>query len=133
MGIDWLRSRGAAWCALWVLNALAMGGGAGVAGYALFPLRADKLEVLYRAEDVPFMAGPGGVPADKWQRMTVIDHEIVEPLANWVVAVAVALAVISAVSVCLLSRLSSVVSEPATAQTATAGPANPATSPSESS
>ena len=103
---DWLRSRGAVWCLLCALHAVALGGGVFVAGYALIPLRAEKMEVIYRTEGVPFAAGPGGVPADKWRRMTAIDLEIVEPLANWILGVAVAFVVVSAVSLCLLSRLS---------------------------
>lgn len=106
MGAGWLQSPRAAWALLHAVHVLAIGGGVMVAAYALVLLRAQKMEVVYRVEGVPFAAGPQGVPPEKWGRMSAVQLEIVEPMADWVLYVAVALVALSAVSLCLLIRLS---------------------------
>lgn len=106
METNWLRSPRAAWCLLYAVHLVAIGGGILVGAYALVPLRVEKMEVIYRSEGVPFAAGPEGVPPEQWRRMSAAQLEIVEPMANWLLGVSVTLVALSMFSLCLLVRLS---------------------------
>ena len=107
MDTDRLQSPRSAWWLLYAIHVVAIGGGVLVAGYALIPLRVEKMEVIYRAEGLPFAAGPDGIPPAQWGRMSAVELEIVEPMANWLLGVSLALVVLSGLSLCLLIRLSS--------------------------
>jgi hypothetical protein len=95
----------AAWLVLMALHAVGIGVGVLLFGYALIPLRAEKLEVVYRVENVPFMAGPQGVAAEKWERMTAVHNEVVEPMANWVQYAGIGMVALSMSSMLLVWRL----------------------------
>lgn len=114
MTANWLRSPHSVWRLLYALHVGAIGGGVLVGSYALFLLRAEKMEIVYRTEGVPFAAGPEGVPADKWRRMSTTQLEIVEPMANWLLGTAAAFVALSTLSLCLLVRLSSSIAAGAT-------------------
>jgi hypothetical protein len=101
-----LQSSQAIWVGLYALHTAALAGGALLLCYSLFPLRIEKLEILYRIEGVQFMAVPPAVPPDKWQRMTETDREIIEPMADWIRLAAGATIAISVLSLVLLLRLS---------------------------
>jgi hypothetical protein len=101
-----LRSPRGVWYLLYIIHVVAIGAGVLVAGYALIPLRTEKMQVIYRAEGVPFAAGPEAVPPDQWRRMSAAQLEIVEPMANWVLGVSAALVALSGLSLSLLIRLS---------------------------
>lgn len=92
----------------WVLNlflSLGYGGAIYVVFYAIFPLKMEMMEVVYRTEGVPFGTGPEGVPAEQWRRMSATQLEIVEPMADWLFYVAAAAAVLLFVTQLFLLRL----------------------------
>lgn len=107
------------WLLLQGVLSLGIAGGIGLLGYALVPLRVEKMEVVYRTEGVQFAAGPEGVPPDKWQRMSATQQGIVEPMANWLVAAGATSAVLMATVQCLLWRLRPAVLRPMTTDTTT--------------
>jgi hypothetical protein len=75
----------------WVMNlliSLGYGGAVYVVFYAIVPLRVEKMEVVYRAEGLPFATGPEGMPPEQWQRMSAVQLEIVEPMADMLLYVA---------------------------------------------
>ena len=104
-----LRSPLKVWLLLQGLLSVGVAFGVGVSGYALVRLRVEKMEVVYQAEGVPFAAGPEGVPAEQWQRMAAVQSQIIEPMANWLLAVGAGTAVLLLIVQTLLGRLLPVV------------------------
>lgn len=100
-----LRSPRAIWRGLYALHLAALAGGTAILAYSVFPLRLEKVEAINRIEGVPFMAMPPAVPPDQWERMTAVDHEIVEPLADWIRWTSGAVVTVSGMSLVLLLRL----------------------------
>lgn len=101
----------------WLLNlflSLGFGGAVGVVFYAIFPLKMEMMEVVYRTEGVPFGTGPEGVPAEQWRRMSATQLEIVEPMADWLLYVGASAAVLLVIIQLNLLRLKPLITgEPA--------------------